>query len=302
MYIHFVGGFPPANSNRNFKLAPKELVAIESARNCYPWAKIILWTDSNSWHNAPSYCKRFEVPRAFYAKWPNYELQAGHHMSDKVRLYALQQYGGLYLDTDVYCLRPLNLIGKTKVIMANQHNSKTSKKLNNGIIFVPSPHHPFIKCWIEHYKQATEIGFWDQRSVSFPYQLAKEMPESIDYETYSYKQFHGAGWRGNDYHAEDDKMPSWFNENAKSAYFWHCIGSGPIQPIDNRLAKILQLAIKLIAIRNASQQLIAFVAGLLGLIILLEEIIDLNNRPFVSTNWSKGSIMPNAPPIAYCSN
>ena len=253
MYIHFVGGFPKTSTysiGQGFELKSRELIAIEAARSCYPWARIVLWTDSNSWHNAPTYCERREVPRSSYSKWPNYELEAGHHMSDKVRLYALRQYGGLYIDSDVHCLRPLNLLGRTKVLMANQHNAKTSNKLNNGIIFVPKPNNLFINKWIEHYKESTKIGYWDERSVAFPYKLAQQHPELIDHETYTYKQFHGTGWRGHDYYGESGKLPSWFNDNAKNAYFWHCIDSSHITPNDNRLGEVLALSIRLIAIRR----------------------------------------------------
>lgn len=240
MYIHFVGGLA-GHKGRN--LLPKELIAIKLAKHHYPFARIKIWTDKASWHNAPNWCERHEVAESWYSAWSNFALKAGQHMSDKVRLFALKQFGGLYLDTDVLCLRPINLFGRQKVLMAREGN-RSSKKLNNGIIYVPRPNHPFIDIWIQQYTEAKRLGYWEYLSVRKPFELAQQYPELIEFEQYSYKQFHGVGWKGKTYYDENVSLPSY----ADKAYFWHCLDSSQIEITDiNLLGKIFKYAMRCVS-------------------------------------------------------
>lgn len=77
-----------------------------------------------------------------------YEKKKYAFVSDYVRLVALEQYGGIYLDTDVKLLKSL-------APLAEQYGCFTGyegkDKLTSAIICV-TPHHPLIQAWLESYK------------------------------------------------------------------------------------------------------------------------------------------------------
>jgi hypothetical protein len=102
--IHFVGGFGKA---RGKALASWELAAINSAVALNRDSQVLLHTTEDSWHNAPPQCEVLRWDCKHAANWATWECKEGAHMSDRVRLLALQAYGGVYLDTDCFSLQPI---------------------------------------------------------------------------------------------------------------------------------------------------------------------------------------------------
>jgi len=208
-YIHFVGGFA---KHKGKDLSLLDLTAISFARQVYPEATILAWTLNSSWPNLPAYCNKQLVPEQVCSNWPNFKISHGEHMSDKVRLYALLLYGGLYIDTDVLCLRPLPV--QEKLIVAKQSRNSKSQLINNGIIYAPEPYNKALMCYLAKYLKAKTMGAWDLLSCRNLYSACMEFEHICDIRRY--KQFHGTGWPVK----QLETLPS----HIDSAYFWHLIG------------------------------------------------------------------------------
>lgn len=209
MYIHFVGGFAKA---KGALLSDLELIAMQCAKSVYPYAEFIAWTDEASWANLPAYFIKQSVPEADYANWPNYKIEHGQHMSDKIRLMALLSHGGLYIDTDVLCLRPLPM--SDKLIVAKQSRNWKSQIVNNGIIYAPEPGNIVLRQYRKQYEIARRMYGWDEHSCRGLYRACKAFPEHCDVRRY--KAFHGTGWPVQ----KLAELPA----SISDAYFWHLIG------------------------------------------------------------------------------
>lgn len=69
-------------------------------------------------------------------------------VSDYVRLYALYHYGGIYLDTDVEVLKPLDEFCKNRVFIGCEKEDL----LQTGLI-AAEKNHPWIELILEHYEK-----------------------------------------------------------------------------------------------------------------------------------------------------
>ncbi len=68
------------------------------------------------------------------------------HVSDFVRLVAIQRYGGMYLDCDVECIKPFDGLCEHDAIAAPQDGTGQICPATFGAV----PHHPWIDWQIEH--------------------------------------------------------------------------------------------------------------------------------------------------------
>jgi hypothetical protein len=87
--IHYIwfGGNP---------LGEKELACIDSWKKLCPGYEIVRWDESNFDVSSNRYCKEA------------YENRKWAFVSDYVRLWVLVNYGGVYMDTDVEVVKPLD--------------------------------------------------------------------------------------------------------------------------------------------------------------------------------------------------
>lgn len=119
--IHFIwvgGNMPPY---LNF--------CIESWRNFHPEWQIIMWDDQK--------VKELKlVNRALYDGMTNFGCKA-----DILRLEILKQFGGVYIDTDFFCLKPIDILIKMEYFHSSESNNDSI--INNGIIGC-TPNHRFI--------------------------------------------------------------------------------------------------------------------------------------------------------------
>ena len=108
---------------------------IESWKKFCPDYKIIEWNESNFDLNMNTYIKEA------------YECKKWAFITDFVRLYVLYNYGGIYMDTDVEVLKPLD------VFLNNQAFSgfESSTTIPTGIMACKKKF-PFFKELIDYYK------------------------------------------------------------------------------------------------------------------------------------------------------
>ncbi|CAH1795680.1 unnamed protein product [Owenia fusiformis] len=103
------------------------------------------------------------------------------HMADILRLEILQEYGGVYIDTDVIAIQSYEPLLKYDVTLPRD----SEDQLANGIIFA-KPHAPFLKIWHETYKTYSKwkkgTNAWAFHSVQTPYKLSKIFPHLVHIE------------------------------------------------------------------------------------------------------------------------
>jgi mannosyltransferase OCH1-like enzyme len=86
-------------------------------------------------------------PRLMYAhkKWT--------FLSDYVRLCALYEEGGIYLDTDMYLVKPLDDLLTKPLLLGKESPSYISCGMIGAV-----PHHPFIKSFMKEYDEIKELS------------------------------------------------------------------------------------------------------------------------------------------------
>ena len=103
-------------------ISPENRKCMESWKKYCPDYKIIEWNDQN-----------FDISTNRYAQQA-YEAKKYAFVSDYVRLAVLYEYGGIYLDTDVELVRPLDelleLVNKTGVGPSGLGGSTTALAVN----------------------------------------------------------------------------------------------------------------------------------------------------------------------------
>lgn len=90
-----------------------------------------------------------------------------HHQCDLERLRILHSGGGIYMDMDSICVRPLTELLDSNVVLAKCRNVPG---VGSGVILA-QPEDPFIMDWIAQYA-TYKPGEWNKYSVREPYNLA----------------------------------------------------------------------------------------------------------------------------------
>lgn len=122
------------------------LKCIESWKKFAPDYEIIEWNETN----CDIHCNQY-VEEAYKAKkWA--------FVADFFRIQKLYEEGGLYVDTDMEFTKPIDSLRLDQVFFPIEKDSI------NACVFGCVAHHPFIKLWLESYKDAhfiREDGSYD---------------------------------------------------------------------------------------------------------------------------------------------
>ena len=108
---------------------------IKSWKKYCPEYKIIEWNESNYDYKKNEYTKTM------------YEQKKWAHLSDYVRLDVVYNNGGIYLDTDVEVLKPLDPLLSNKAFMGVE----TGNLINTGLGFGAVKKHPTIRLNMDLY-------------------------------------------------------------------------------------------------------------------------------------------------------
>lgn len=111
------------------------LMCIESWKKYLPDFEIIEWNEDN-----------FDIDLFSFTK-EAYEAKKYAFVSDVCRLYVLNKFGGIYLDTDMEILKPFDLL-ETKFLIGFEDINY----VNAGIIFSTKENH-FLKVLLEKYQR-----------------------------------------------------------------------------------------------------------------------------------------------------
>ena len=126
------------------------------------------------------------------------------HKSDIIRLQTLYKIGGIYLDMDTICVKPIHKLRKYNFVMGTEADPPVEytlmqkikkvvkhqtlrpfrenvKGLCNAVI-LSEPGAEFIRVWLDSYSTFRSAGtdqFWSEHSVSIPYKLSKDFPSLV---------------------------------------------------------------------------------------------------------------------------
>lgn len=114
------------------------------------------------------------------------------HRADVVRLEKLREYGGVYLDADVWCLRPFAELKHNGFWMGWQGTRQYG--LCNATMGGDAGT-PFLEHWYAKYRKFRSLGrdkYWDEHSVRLPKRLAYQRPQEIT--LFPYTHFFWPDW------------------------------------------------------------------------------------------------------------
>jgi hypothetical protein len=113
---------------------------------------------------------------------PEIYVSNSAHRSDFVRLAALKEYGGIYLDTDVFAVQSIESLRIHEFTMSydNVVDIEKPKRLNNGVI-LSTRDSVFLSMWSKEYRNFDPKS-WDLQSSIIPFNLAVTHPDLIHIE------------------------------------------------------------------------------------------------------------------------
>lgn len=117
-----------------------------------------------------------KAPRTIFG---NHLLHPAHR-ADVVRLEKLLEFGGIYLDCDVFVHREFDDLLKYSTVLG-QEGDQGRIGLCNAVILAEKEA-PFLKRWYDEYTSFRSRGhdaFWNEHSVKIPSRLAREFPKEV---------------------------------------------------------------------------------------------------------------------------
>lgn len=201
--FHFVFGMAADFGGKSFSLA--HYLAIKSAVKLNnPVATYFHYQyepEGEWWQKAKPLLtlNKVEAPSSFLGQ-PLYHVA---HKADVIRLQALKETGGIYLDLDTICVKPFtNLLHHSFAIGQElkpgyvpknwrqrlklklgwiKDNTGNATGLCNAILLSEKNSH-FVNLWLDEYKSFRSKGrdkYWNEHSVLVPEKLAAQYPDCI---------------------------------------------------------------------------------------------------------------------------
>jgi Glycosyltransferase sugar-binding region containing DXD motif len=201
--IHFIFGMAPDFGGKPFSLVHYLSVksAVELNKPIAAYFHYQYEPEGEWWQKAKPLLtiNKITAPESFMGQ-PLYHVA---HKADVVRLQALKETGGIYLDLDTICVKPLTdllnysfAIGqelKPKYVPKNwrqrikynlgliQESSKNATGLCNAVL-LSEKNSEFVNLWLDQYKTFRSKGrdkYWNEHSVLVPERLAVIHPGKI---------------------------------------------------------------------------------------------------------------------------
>ena len=144
---------------------------IASWRKYLPNYEVKEWNESN-----------FNVHQATYVA-EAYNLKGYAHVSDYARFWILYHHGGIYFDTDVELIRPINDILEQGAFAGFECPEGSPEDNPNGVInpglgIAVPPHHPFFKTMLDFYNHHHFVR-WNGRNSG---NITHKVTRFIDYD------------------------------------------------------------------------------------------------------------------------
>ncbi|WWC90703.1 uncharacterized protein L201_005640 [Kwoniella dendrophila CBS 6074] len=166
-----------------------------------------------------------QVPNEIYGKSLNHFA----HKADVLRLLAMKYSGGIYLDIDIFVIKPFDdlLNFPTTLGMEASPDSRRAALDPEGLcnaIIISSPHSPFIERWLSSY-ETFDGGIWAHHSVVKPWQLARSHSEEI--QVLNERAFFWPMWHGDEIKKVHEEKEFDFEKTGQYAYHaWESLAMG----------------------------------------------------------------------------
>ena len=150
----------------------------ELAQKCLAsWKKFLPDYEIKEWNE-----RNFDVYQAPYIA-EAYRLKKYAHVSDYARFWILYHYGGVYFDTDVEVIRPLDAILAKGSFMGFECQEGTpydnpNGNLNPGLGVAVPPGHPFFRTMLDFYNHHHFVK-WNGRNSG---NITHKVTQFIDYD------------------------------------------------------------------------------------------------------------------------
>jgi hypothetical protein len=105
-------------------------------------------------------------------------IKWGEHVCGYLRVNKLLEEGGIYLDTDVVCIKPFDDLLDFDCIMGLEYASKLTWGLCDATILA-SKGSKFMSLWKDNYDNYYDQDSWNTDAVVVPYELAVRNPKTI---------------------------------------------------------------------------------------------------------------------------
>ncbi len=171
--VHFV--YFHGKDARPFSLI--NYIAVRSAKDWIDPEKIVMHTNEDIEGNPywDAIKPHVEINRVVPpTHWQGRELKYVQYQSDVVRLLTLYNHGGVYLDTDMLMVGPIDdLFDETFVMGAESDDA-----LSGGFIMAQAGA-AFIAEWLDRMGAGLDSGIWAHHCVNTSWEIAKEHPSLI---------------------------------------------------------------------------------------------------------------------------
>ena len=207
--VHFIY----THKNASYGFVFTNYLCVLSAIHHNPGYRVMFWSDmtmdeieQHPWVSKLIGKVEFrsqEMPKEIYGQ----PLKYAAHMSDIVRIQKLQQYGGIYLDTDILTVRSYDDLLDTGSFIVGREN----KKLVGQAVMMAEPGFPLFAEWLERYKNFTGSEFKGHDH----YRKLKDREE---------RKKENLLWAGNSLHTLTEILPKYEGVRVldrKSFYFPH---------------------------------------------------------------------------------
>jgi hypothetical protein len=117
------------------------------------------------------------IPAKILTEFAGSRISTIAHRSDLMRLHILSEQGGIYLDNDTICVKPLGSLLEKRFVIGRQGVND----LCNAVI-LSEPNHEFLKLWLDGYKNYVSFR-WGYNSCSVPTLIWRCFPWMIHAES-----------------------------------------------------------------------------------------------------------------------
>ncbi len=167
---HFIWGMLPPSENKPFVMVHYlavlacHIVNSPCAINFY-----FVYEPSGIWWEKTKHLIQIHPLPPFKGVFGK-QIEHPAHMADVLRLEILFEYGGIYLDLDVICIKPFTELLIHEVVLGEEKGVG----LCNAVILA-EPNASFIGVWLNSYSTFDESE-WNEHSVRLPARLAAQDP------------------------------------------------------------------------------------------------------------------------------
>uniref|UniRef100_A0A7S0EWH5 Alpha 1,4-glycosyltransferase domain-containing protein n=1 Tax=Hanusia phi TaxID=3032 RepID=A0A7S0EWH5_9CRYP len=176
--IHLMFGMTPDWGGKPFGIA--HYLCVKTASQIMQNATIFLYYKHEPkgkwWKKAKQLLQPVRVDPVM--KVNGREIPNMAHVSDLLRLQALRDLGGIYMDIDVITIRSFLPLMKDHSFVMGQEGEKGVYGLCNAVM-LSSPNSTFVNLWIRHYAEAYDPAIWSMHSVKLPSILSHLYPTEI---------------------------------------------------------------------------------------------------------------------------